>query len=143
MKPPGQTRIERVWAKIDRQTDGCWVWLGSVMPNGYGRQGSELAHRLVYELLVGPIPDGLTLDHLCRCKRCVNPAHLEPVTAAENTARAMPYRNHRNGRAERTSCPEGHPYDEANTLLVGSWRRCRACNRERQRKLHAARRAGT
>lgn len=66
----------------------CWVWLGALSPEGYGRVGTKYAHRIVYEQHVGPIPPGLQLDHLCRNTRCVNPAHLEPVTRAENLARA-------------------------------------------------------
>lgn len=70
---------------------GCWVWLGPFNRNGYGRawfEGArEMVHRLVYRLLVGPIPDGLVLDHLCRERCCANPAHMEPVTVRENTLR--------------------------------------------------------
>lgn len=91
--PP--TRAERLWARVDKNPDGsgCWIWTGALTTNGYGqvRWGDRTlrAYRLVYELLVGPIPDGLQLDHLCRNRRCVNPAHLEPVTQWENWARGM------------------------------------------------------
>lgn len=71
--------------------DECWVWCARTNRNGYGRLrvgGRELmAHRLAYEALVGPIPEGLVLDHLCRVRLCINPAHLEPVTVRENTLR--------------------------------------------------------
>lgn len=81
---------ERFWRKVTK-TDRCWLWTGSLQSRGYGCVGfggkRYLAHRLAYEWLVGPIPDGLTIDHLCRVKACVNPAHLEPVTGAENTRR--------------------------------------------------------
>lgn len=70
---------------------GCWIWLGELNRNGYGRvcvKGKRpVAHRHVYETLVGPIPEGLLLDHLCRVRCCVNPSHLEPVTPKENTLR--------------------------------------------------------
>lgn len=83
------------WAKVDRRgADECWPWAGSIdSRNTYGRfpvnKVWRRAHRVAYELLVGPIPDGLTLDHLCRNTRCVNPAHLEPCTARENHRRAV------------------------------------------------------
>lgn len=74
--------------------DDCWMWVGSLSGNGYGRiQGyvvdasPKLAHRVAYELVNGPIPEGMQLDHLCRNRRCVNPAHLEPVTCGENLRR--------------------------------------------------------
>ena len=67
--------------------DGCWIWRGRIAPNGYGRLGSKYAHRVMYELHVGPIPTGLDVDHLCRVRHCVNPRHLEPVTRSENLRR--------------------------------------------------------
>lgn len=93
------TRVERIWMKIERQPNGCWLWVGSSY-NGYGRltvrgsrgpdiHGVHLAHRYVYELLVEPIPEGLELDHRCRITLCVNPAHLEPVTQSENQLRGV------------------------------------------------------
>lgn len=69
-------------------TGFCWEWTGQ-KDSGYGRYSGRPAHRVTYEVLVGPIPDGLTLDHLCRNKGCVNPDHLEPVTSSENTRRAQ------------------------------------------------------
>ena len=85
----------RLWVRV-RWTPGCWLWTGKLLPNGYGNvstgpkgaTSSTTAHRAVYEAFVGPISEGLQLDHLCRNRRCVNPAHMEPVTAAENVRRA-------------------------------------------------------
>ena len=109
-----------------------------------------LAHRLAYELVIGPIPKGLQIDHLCRVKDCVNPAHLEAVTNGENRRRAytatgwvykqQPLRLPRT--SERTHCPRNHPYDEQNTYRnpAGS-RECRACRREAMRQHRAKARA--
>lgn len=76
---------------IEAEPTGCWIWTGRLNRNGYGRAaiaGREpVAHRAVYEALVGPIPSRRVLDHLCRNRRCVNPSHLEPVTVATNTHR--------------------------------------------------------
>lgn len=92
--PLGSTRPtpeDRFWAKVDKCRDGCWVWTAKGTPAGYGQfrvDGVDVyAHRFSYELHVGPIPDGLQIDHLCRVTSCVNPAHLEPVTGAENLRR--------------------------------------------------------
>lgn len=87
---PPRTITEAVWARIERQADGCWWWVGAMHSEGYGSYGRTphmLAHRLVYELLVEPIPEAYVLDHLCRVRRCVNPSHLEIVTLAENVRR--------------------------------------------------------
>lgn len=83
--------------------DKCWVWQGRVGLAGYGYvttsefgdKRPRIAHRVSYRLFVGPIPEGLVLDHLCRVRRCINPAHLEPVTTAENNRRSGPYQPNR------------------------------------------------
>ena len=127
---------QRFWSKVDR-TGECWVWTGTAAEGGYGHfkiSGttlSAMAHRVAYRVLVGPIPDGLQLDHLCRNPPCVNPAHLEPVTARENIRRAMEAKY---GGPNRSECTKGHPWTPENIY----WRKsghpvCRACNRERQR----------
>jgi hypothetical protein len=118
----------------------CWIWTGT-KGNGYGyfwdgRRNAQ-AHRFSYEMHVGPIPAGLTLDHLCRNPSCVNPAHLEPVTLAVNLARSDRSRP-MNGEHNRskTHCPQGHPYDEENTArdLRDGGRYCRTCKREKARE---------
>lgn len=151
--PGGSTTLDRFWDKVRRSgEDDCWEWTAYTTPRGYGhfaiRHGLKmLAHRFAYELLVGPIPEGLELDHTCHTKdpacvagdlcshrRCVNPAHLEPVTKRENGKRS------RAGvfYSAKTQCPSGHAYDEENTRWYGGRRYCRACHRDRGR---AARRA--
>lgn len=108
--------------------DECWPWTGAMQGQGYGQYGKpmRLAHRISYEFFVGPIPEGLTLDHLCRNRQCVNPSHLEPVTRGENVLRgeSLPARN-----ARKTHCPKGHPYDDINTYVSPNtgWRQCKAC----------------
>lgn len=131
---------ERVWMRFDRDVNGCWLWNGSVQPNGYGTiaraghgNGREYAHRFVYTLLVGPIPDGMCIDHLCRIKRCVNPAHLEVVSYSENILRGL--------HSElKTHCANGHPRTPENLVRNGrrGSTRCKICNNERGR---ASRRA--
>jgi HNH endonuclease len=101
---------ERFWSKVDRTAPGgCWLWLGQLNQWGYGHFRRTLApgqhrtvkaHRLAYTLLVGPIPTGLTLDHLCGRRSCVRPDHLEPVTNAENLRR-----RHAGRRTEGTTTP--------------------------------------
>jgi hypothetical protein len=96
------------------------------------------AHRFAYELLVGPIPDGLALDHLCLTTGCVNPAHLEPVTVAENSRRAAA---HYHANRAKTHCIHGHPFDGENTYVHMTRGRpargCKTCDRERARRNRA------
>lgn len=117
------------------QDTGCWHLNKSVNRNGYAqltwRENGKLsntAHRLAYTALVGPIPDGLVLDHLCRNRRCVNPAHLEVVTQRVNILRGE---GQAAANATKTHCPKGHPYTVENTWVsrTGS-RTCRACKTE-------------
>lgn len=144
------------WSKVDKfGPGGCWIWTGERKPAGYGvfsrnRYGKKFAHRHSYELLVGPIPEGLEVDHLCRVTSCVNPDHLEPVTPAENRRRAAVLRKGetrnfygRQPRALMPACRRGHPFDEENTAYYPDGkRRCRACHRENERRRNAARREG-
>lgn len=122
----------RIAAQVEIDEGGCWIWRGYVKPNGYGTlaiaRHPYYVHRLSYEAHVGPIPEGLEIDHLCRVRACCNPDHLEPVTHAENGRRGM-------AGVLKTHCNNGHLYDAANTYLYrGQWRRCRQCDRERQRR---------
>lgn len=92
------TEAERFWQRVDRSGD-CWLWTGSPDANGYGRfvrdgGAIEYVHRVAYQLLVGPIPDGLTVDHLCFTRMCVRPEHLESVTNEENARRGALNRWH-------------------------------------------------
>jgi hypothetical protein len=109
---------------------GCWMWCGHLDRHGYGRVTIDgrpkLAHRVVYELCVGPIPAGLVLDHIiCDRPSCVRPDHCQPSTQLANVMRGKspPAEN-----ARKLECKSGHPFDEANTYRHGRRRQCRACN---------------
>jgi hypothetical protein len=120
---------ERWLRRIEVDAAGCWLWTGYIAPNGYGRtsfgqQRGAYVHRVVYEVLVGLIPPGLHLDHLCRVRHCVNPDHLEPVTPGENVRRGA--------NATKTCCINGHAYTPDNTRHQKAGRYCVTCNRERQ-----------
>lgn len=129
--------IVRFWSKVDKrgETD-CWVWLGGTSRSGYGYfyftsvKRVVSAHRFAYELIVGKIPPDMTIDHLCRNRSCVNPAHMEVVTRGENVLRGtgITAKN-----LLKTHCPKGHPYSLENTYVMGKRRVCRTCHREKQR----------
>ncbi len=135
MGPP----INRFWRYSERESD-CWNWTHQRSSDGYPRlwDGARKvqAHRFSYEYFIGPIPNGLTIDHLCRNRGCVNPYHLEPVTIAENTRRGF---SAAAMNARKTHCIRGHPFDSSNLLLKGknsdgiNTRECRTCKQERYR----------
>ncbi len=121
----------RFWSKVDKSGEGqgCWEWTAYKSPEGYGRSRlgkKRLAHRIAYELLVGPVPEGLQLDHLCRNRSCVNPAHLEPVTSRENTARGITLAA---AQSALTHCVRGHGFggDNLQYRANGRARTCRMC----------------
>ena len=138
---------KKVSERIDRlsrlDANGCKVWQGHRDRHGYGRitvnGRPRLAHRVAYEVHLGPIPDGLTLDHTCRCRTCVNVQHLEPVTARENTLRGT---SPSAINARKTVCKSGHPFSEANTYRFGArHRHCRKCNRAAVNRYRTRRKA--
>lgn len=133
-----QSAEDRFWRKVNK-TKGCWIWTGGISSGGYGSFyikspggfKNTCAHRFAYELLIGPISDGLTIDHLCRVRRCVNPAHLEPVTSRENILRGEGITAR---EARVTHCPQGHPYSGENLFINSKGSRCcRICQKESDR----------
>jgi hypothetical protein len=129
------TVADRFWSKVDK-TETCWLWTASIDGDGYGwfrlYGRLERSHRIAYELLIGPIPDGLQLDHLCRNRGCVNPDHLEPVPLIENVMRGE---GPMAVNARKTHCIHGHEFTDANTdRSERGHRRCVTCRRERDRK---------
>jgi hypothetical protein len=152
MPPRPRDPTHRFWAKINT-TDpgGCWLWAGSIRRNGYGRFAAAhghvvLAHRWAYEHVIGPIPAGLGLDHLChnadrscaggpgcRHRRCVRPDHLEPVATVVNLRRGR-----LTGAPRQAYCARGHKRSSAN--VISSNRACRTCVNLRRRQLRAAKR---
>ena len=125
---------ERFWSKVE-VTSTCWLWTAHCNPDGYGRyrlNGTiRVAHRVAYEALTGPVPEGLDLDHLCRVRNCVNPEHLEPVTKRTNTLRGTGMSAE---RARQTHCKNGHEFTPENTYTWRAMRRCRTCRADYLRR---------
>lgn len=140
MLKAGKKRISaliRFWEKVTK-TPTCWLWTAYKLKAGYGtitiNGKSVLAHRWAFEALIGPIPEGLTIDHLCKNTSCVNPYHMETVTLRENVLRAAPWKKAcvASGKVQsaKTRCPEGHEYDAENTYVTPKGRRdCKECRR--------------
>lgn len=154
MRTVFKTEAERFWPKVNKNgpvsahrpdLGSCWIWIGAHIPQGYGvfcltqRPGTPkrtvMAHRWSYEDADGEIPDGFDLDHLCRVRTCVNPAHLEPVTRQVNCQRGIA--GDVNGARQRgkTHCPQGHEYNAENTYVWAptGQRICKVCDRDRKR----------
>jgi hypothetical protein len=138
----------RFWVKVVESRNGCWLWTAGQRRGGYGRfrtggKGSPttVSHRYAYEYLVGVVPHGLQLDHLCRNRLCCNPNHLEPVTPRENTLRGL---TSARMNASKTHCPQGHEYNTKNTRLIKKGarieRHCRLCGRDNMRAFRARKR---
>lgn len=135
LPPRMQTKIHIELAPVAGVDGFCWTWIAAVNSRGYGSFGHEgriwSTHRLTYTLLVGEIPTGLQIDHLCSNKRCCNPSHLEPVTAKVNRSRTA--------QAQKTMCKRGHPLSGSNLIVKSrpnglSIRNCRECANESRRR---------
>jgi hypothetical protein len=156
----GTTRrplIYQLWDKIEvRSSSTCWPWVGGKTHEGYGKLSNGgsafVAHRLLYELAIGPIPKGMVVDHTCHngsgcsggaaCthRSCCNPAHLEAVTIANNVLRGQ---GTAAVNARKIHCKRGHPFDETNTVVtLRGYRYCRKCNNEWQLQRRQAAGAG-
>ena len=142
---PIKSPEERFWRHVDKRgPEECWHWTGGGWSSGYGalrivgRSTKVAAHRISYEIHVGPVPDGLVIDHLCRNRKCVNPAHLEAVTFRENILRGEGMAAQ---HARKTHCLRGHSFDPPNGYVTSQGRRCRACDRIRYEAREARKKA--
>jgi len=134
-----EDQFDRFFEKVDASGD-CWEWMANRDKDGYGKLTSLgrywRAHRFVWEALVGPIPEGMVIDHLCKNTSCVNPDHLEPVTAAENLHRGESIQAN---FARNRLCPRGHEYRHTQR---GGYRKCRECANQKRRERRAAGKKG-
>lgn len=126
---------DRLWGRVEF-TNTCWLWDGVLSSGGYGHVSIngklKMVHRLAYEFCVGPIPDGLQLDHLCRVRHCMNPDHLEVVTNRENILRGEGLAAI---NARKTHCKRGHEFDGVDSFINSEGGRvCRICRRAGERR---------
>ena len=140
----------RLLSKI-KKTETCWLWEGQKNVNGYGKIGigsrtdktnrMVYAHRLSYEIYVGPIPEYLTINHICKVRNCVNPSHLEAITLIENLKKADLGKNTGLKQRSKTHCPSSHEYDKRNVRIArdGS-RKCKPCQTKRSREWYQKKR---
>lgn len=132
----GMTPADRLTMQSEVMPTGCIEWRGFINPKGYGRARlggvKTTVHRVAFMVHVGPIPEGFEIDHLCRNRCCINPAHLEAVSHAENTLRSD---NVVGVNARKTHCHRGHEFSPENTVrLSGNRRECRTCRNTRYRQ---------
>lgn len=139
---PRTPPLERALARFTIDESGCWLWSGSRGDGGYAKLSvnnkNVFVHRFIYQNLVGPIPEGLELDHVrargCTHRHCINPDHLEPVTSSQNTQRGKSMIRHE-------LCVNGHPFDDDNTYVSPrGFRVCRACLKARSSNVYQAKR---
>ena len=133
------TREERFWQKVERRGEfECWLWRAAQHEEGYGRfwdpqrRHMAQAHRVAYQFVNGPIPDGFHVHHLCANPQCVNPAHLEALPPREN---AILNDGPTAQNIRKTRCKHGHEFTTENTYITYRGRRhCRACHRDLMRR---------
>lgn len=135
----GDDRLpENFWSRVSEDSSGCWLWTGAQKGKGYANvwhnKRDDYGHRVAYRELVGEIPAGLVIDHLCRNRLCVNPQHMEPVTNRENLVRGVRFE-------PPTHCKRGHEMTQENTARWSGRRQCRTCARDHDRNRRSLRSA--